>query len=499
MKNLKRAWLYVRRKKARSIWMFMIMFVMGLFVLVGLSVRSSARQAAEEVRKSIRTGIEVKLKAISGDELAETYTNEKGETVIVPKVSLLTKPKLEQLLSIEGIDGFFANKGSDKLYTGLKNHPGFYASVIQQYEENRLEDMDETEQKELVKSCEFSSRANAFYQIQDGRWHPFFTNGALELVEGRHIKLGDIGKAVISEELAEKNGLRIGDTIEAQNYDFITKEKYGDIYKSEVVGIFRINFEQKVSEYTTEQDLLSNIIFTDEEIGYWSQVEYNTHYMRDVLARNENIGNITFFVEDPLILDEVIERLLEVDTIDWSYYDLTDYDDDYRVAAGPLLSMVRLSTALIAVLVIGALVILSLILSMWIRSREREIGILLSVGVSKMAVVIQLLLECCLIALAAFCLAGLLAKPVTNRVGDALAKAVSPSENTGDYEVKGQEGTWDVVVNKLPKEQIILEYDIAPQTEALVLLAMLLVAVISVAVSSMRIISQNPGEILRNG
>lgn len=499
MKNLKRAWLYVRRKKARSIWMFMIMFVMGLFVLVGLSVRSSAKQAAEEVRKSIRTGIEVKLKAISGNELAETYTNEKGETVIVPKVPLLTKPKLEQLLSIEGIDGFFANKGSDKLYTGLENHPGFYASVIQQYEENRLEDMDETEQKELVELCEFSSRANAFYQIQDGRWHPFFTNGALELVEGRHIKLGDIGKAVISEELAEKNGIRIGDTIEAQNYDFITKEKYGDIYKSEVVGIFRINFEQKVSEYTTEQDLLSNIIFTDEEIGYWSQVEYNTHYMRDVLARNENIGNITFFVEDPLILDEVREHLLEVDTIDWSYYDLTDYDDDYRVAAGPLLSMVRLSTALIAALVIGALVILSLILSMWIRSREREIGILLSVGVSKMAVVIQLLLECCLIALAAFCLAGLLAKPVTNRVGDALAKAVSPSENTGDYEVKGQEGTWDVVVNKLPKEQIILEYDIAPQTEALVLLAMLLVAVISVAVSSMHIISQNPGEILRNG
>ena len=43
--------------------------------------------------------------------------------------------------------------------------------------------------------------------------------------------------------------------------------------------------------------------------------------------------------------------------------------------------MVTLSTILIAAMAIGLLIVLSLILTMWIRGRKREIGILSSLGI----------------------------------------------------------------------------------------------------------------------
>ena len=53
----KRAFLYISRKKARSFLLFLIMLLMGLFMLVGVLIRSSAAKAAEDVRKSITTGV----------------------------------------------------------------------------------------------------------------------------------------------------------------------------------------------------------------------------------------------------------------------------------------------------------------------------------------------------------------------------------------------------------------------------------------------------------
>ena len=65
----KRAFLYISRKKARSFLLFLIMLLMGLFMLVGVLIRSSAAKAAEDVRKSITTGVVFQLTDISGDSI----------------------------------------------------------------------------------------------------------------------------------------------------------------------------------------------------------------------------------------------------------------------------------------------------------------------------------------------------------------------------------------------------------------------------------------------
>ena len=91
----KRACLYISRKKARSFLLFLIMLLMGLFMLVGVLIRSSAAKAAEDVRKSITTGVVFQLTDISGDSIYQLVPNEEGEMVRTLKVPLLTRSKLK--------------------------------------------------------------------------------------------------------------------------------------------------------------------------------------------------------------------------------------------------------------------------------------------------------------------------------------------------------------------------------------------------------------------
>lgn len=64
-----------------------------------------------------------------------------------------------------------------------------------------------------------------------------------------------------------------------------------------------------------------------------------------------------------------------------------------------------------------------LILSMSVRSRKRETGILLAVGIAKPAVVLQYVLETLLIAAAAFPLAYLSSRQVAGTLGVLFGKS----------------------------------------------------------------------------
>ena len=76
------------------------------------------------------------------------------------------------------------------------------------------------------------------------------------------------------------------------------------------------------------------------------------------------------------------------------------------------------------------------------------IHILLSVGVTAKMIRLQLLLECALVALAAFLIAGLAAGPLTAALGNAAARAVGPSGGAQPFSVSIEPGTSKIQVFK---------------------------------------------------
>lgn len=75
---LKRACLYITRKKVRTLIMFAIIMSMSIFMLAGISIRSGASEAAD-IRKTISTGLVMSMAEIPGDQVFKLVPNDKGE------------------------------------------------------------------------------------------------------------------------------------------------------------------------------------------------------------------------------------------------------------------------------------------------------------------------------------------------------------------------------------------------------------------------------------
>lgn len=482
----------------RSFLLFIIFLITGLFLLVGLSVRSSAQRAAADIRSSMPAGISLTANIPPTVTAYEVTYNEKGEAVYTTTAPVLFESDLDKLSAIDGIRGYHIRMERSTVYTGLDVHPGHNVKDLDVLAGKAPADSEEYLDylKANKEHSEAWGHSNSFSFVYDSEYYPAFVNGALKLVEGRHIKKDDIRKTLISEELAARNGLQVGDSIKAYLFDLITGERYGDAYEAEIIGIFRVNFEQKVSEWASEPDILENVIFVDREADYWSSRTYLTHYKYQVRAREENPGLaiLTLYVEDPSMIDSVKEQLFQIDTVNWDYYKIKTYSQDYENAAGPLLTMVKLSNALIFLMAAGSLLILSLLLTMWMRSRKAEICVLSSIGVKRNTILAQFLLECCVISSAAFLCAALISRPVTNVLGNALLELLNPSGQSESYQVILALETSDMYVNLMPVRQEPLQYSMPLQTTGLVFLAVLTVSVFSVLFSSLRMLNQKPRE-----
>ena len=146
--------------------------------------------------------------------------------------------------------------------------------------------------------------------------------------------------------------------------------------------------------------------------------------MKKLLENYADVGyaSADFFVSDPERLESIIHEVQKINTINWNNFFITANDDVYQNISSALSDTGTLLTTLIVVITAVSMVLMILILSMSVRSRTRETGILLAVGIAKPVVVLQYLLEVLLIAAAAFPLAYLSSKQAAGTLGTLFGK-----------------------------------------------------------------------------
>ena len=138
---------------------------------------------------------------------------------------------------------------------------------------------------------------------------------------------------------------------------------------------------------------------------------------------NEGISEAHFYVADAAQLDSVMKEAQNLSSINWNNYRITANDEVYQNISSSLSDTGTLITTLIVVITVVSMVLIILILSMSIRSRKREMGILLAVGIAKPFVILQYVLETALIAVVAFPLAYLSSKQIAGTLGTLFGKA----------------------------------------------------------------------------
>lgn len=137
----------------------------------------------------------------------------------------------------------------------------------------------------------------------------------------------------------------------------------------------------------------------------------------------EGISEAYYYVTDAAQLGSVIQKVQGISAINWNNFKITANDQVYQNISNSLSDTGTLITTLIVVITVVSMVLIVLILSMSIRSRKRETGILLAVGIAKPAVILQYILETLLIAVVAFPLAYLSSQQVAGILGTLFDKA----------------------------------------------------------------------------
>ena len=257
--------------------------------------------------------------------------------------------------------------------------------------------------------------ADLFYATGclDSEYSPMFLTGALRLTEGRHVTEGD-GGIILYEGLADKYGLSLGDTLEIKNGN-----PDDPLVECEIAGLFEV-----IADGADEQATMAkpSTLFDYKDYVFVNMDTMSAVSAPYTVSEGNGIDSVDFFVSDAAKLEGIVQEVQNSTSIDWNSYYITVNNEVYERISSSIADTTTLVTTLIVVITVVSMVLIILILSMSIRSRKREIGILLAVGIEKYAILLQQMLEICLVAIVAFPLAYLASREMAGTLGTLFGK-----------------------------------------------------------------------------
>ena len=126
-------------------------------------------------------------------------------------------------------------------------------------------------------------------------------------------------------------------------------------------------------------------------------------------------SSVVFVLNDPLEVDAFRDQYNQ--NLD-EYLIMDANDEMYRRLSKPLDTLTVFSDLIVAVVLINAVVIITLVSALTLKTRETEIGVLLSIGVSKVKIVGQLFTELLITAMIGFVLASVSGSMIAGNVGE---------------------------------------------------------------------------------
>ena len=207
-----------------------------------------------------------------------------------------------------------------------------------------------------------------------------FSSRVFTIKEGKNIEENDKNSIIVHEEFAKQNNLKLGDEVDLELLDV---EKSGKIksHKFKIIGSFS---GKKQETYTgLSSDFSENMVFVD----------YSTS--QEILNKSENnkIANkILMYSGSAESTDLALNKLKELKIDESKYFvekDSKAFEESLELVSG-IKHIIKIMTYSI---MLGGMVVLSLILILWLRERIYEIGIFLSIGTSKIQIIMQFIFE----------------------------------------------------------------------------------------------------------
>ncbi|MDR0848019.1 MAG: FtsX-like permease family protein [Propionibacteriaceae bacterium] len=304
-----------------------------------------------------------------------------------------------------------------------------------------------------------------------------FEHGQRRIIDGRQFAAS--GEVIISQQFAELNGLKVGDTIE------LNRGNDKPLQKMTIVGIYEDN---------TQKDGGAAADFMGK-----NPVTNRNNEIIGTIDNAESVGSLgavsaKFFLKDPAMLADFTKEIQAKGLP--NYYDVRTDEAGFNAVVGPVEKMSKVTNAfMVVVLALGGVIVL-LMSTLAIRERKYEIGVLRAMGMKKFKLAAGFVTE--MLALTALCLVvgfgvgAAVSQPITNSLlqGQIEAAQQTAGATSQTMEAGGLPGA--APLTALDKVDISLS---AGAVGEIALMAILL-AVLASVVSIVSVMRYEPMEIL---
>lgn len=320
MNCLKRAILFIKRKKSKTCLLLLLFLISNTTILVTILVLSASDKVNQQIREKTNSKV-----------IVEVSDNKK----------LLNQEEADQILE--------------------NNHVISINRMIkeQMYPNNFVP---------FVGNEETDDGQVTILGYDDMEKDSPFEENICRLIKGDYAK--NMNGVVINQILADNNNLTIGDEIELMSLDGKKKDLT-------ITGLYLTGNERQQTESVATVNRIENQVYTTTEL---------------LCTMNGDAGfnKIVAYVNDPEQLSKIKEELVsffeekvEVGTIDTVYQKLKF----------SIIQIERITRLIFILTVITSIIVIEMLLCMWMRNRKTEIAVFISLGISKVKVFMQMLLE----------------------------------------------------------------------------------------------------------
>ncbi|MBD5460796.1 MAG: ABC transporter permease [Lachnospiraceae bacterium] len=393
MNFIKRAVLYCLRQRVRALILFLVLAVTATFVLTGIAIRDASEGTAANVQTAI--GGKIILETDTEKGWSSGQANEWGGMTYTYEGDVITEDIVRAISQVEGVVDY--NPDDAGSYYG--------AGVDFQYLPTAFQISFPPYGLSSSYTATLSSEKCAAFQ-----------SGKYNLVAGRHITADDKFVCLISKELADYNNLTVGQKIRMYSLDT------DSINEFEIVGLFDGTEGTSGNAITVDQ--------IPANCGYIDYASMFEMFPEDVV---NGYYQLTIYVEDPVSIQNVYDRINALPELKGKTLKLVIDTEEYDVVSAPLTALQELVNNSIIIMCLTSVVTLTLLLTIWIRSRKKEIGILLSIGKGKANVIAGFFTETLFAAIPAFAAAVPLSNLIARAASAFLISRVIPG--TADLKV----------------------------------------------------------------
>lgn len=466
---IKNALLSLKKNIGKTILLFVIIVVITNLVIAGLSIQSATQKSMDQIRSSLGNDVTLSVDFRNMMKNREPVSNE----------NTLTTTMADTLKDLKYVENYnyqiSTSANSDSI------------NAVESETDNNQQDTNRPDNQKNQNSTQgdFTISANTTMKYLDS-----FTNNNYKVTDGRLLTIQDqnTNNCVIETNLASDNNLKVGDTFTINttvNNETITQELT-------IVGLYEIQSTDNIGGAHFNNPV--NTIYTDLSVG------------QTLTGNSENITSAIYYLDDPENAEAFVELAKKKSDIDFDTFSLDANDRLYQQNASSLESMQSFAKMFVWIVVIAGSAILCLILALTIRNRYYEIGVLLSLGQSKVKIIAQQLIEIGLIAVVAFVISLGTGQLTSRYMGNMLESGSSSNvmqmdqkdDQPNDNQQKTNTQTKENFLGNMMEGPSNQELDVSITGENVVQLAGVTsaICIVSIAVPAAYVLRLTPRQIL---